>query len=208
MSATKRTLIAILLFPCAGCANRWSGGFTPAGMTARFAPGQGRVRPVEPERMNAFFQAERDRHTRRDIAAADQRAADLIAWKRRLLSALRIEDRPEDVLILGYSQFLADQVQDPYDGKLSQFASRIGSTYAVVCVSYGATFDALGMFPITTQQRSGDDNGNAAPNDARISWLAIRTKPDQFLHFVIFLRKLNEADRALLQKAYRDGYRG
>ena len=127
------------------------------------------------------------------------------AWTRRLLRALRIEDRPEEVITLGYSQFLADQAQDPYDGKLSQFASRIGSTYAVVCVSYGATFDARGMFPIATQRRSGDAHGNAAPYDSRISWLPIRTTPHQFLHFVIFLRKLNEADRALLQKAYRSG---
>jgi hypothetical protein len=177
-----------------------------------FGKRDAQVRVIEPDRLNAFFESERVRREKSTVAPEDETAADFDAWKQRFLDAMRIKERAENIVILGFSQFVEPRALDPHDGQLAKFSSKIGGDYAVTSISYKGKVDSVAMLPMTTYARSnttanawgpgGHATGIAESSGTATTWVPTRTQTDQYLHFAVVLRRLTADDIAVLRKAY------
>jgi hypothetical protein len=198
-------LLALLLTFASGCANPWKEAFepNPALGSARFPKSTSAVtvRDVEFERLRQFTEGERERRITSATAPADRTPEEKLAAKNRLLEALQLPARGDQVTVLGSSQFVsAEPLKPQSDKKLRTFAQQIGADTVVVSASYLGQAQRMDTVPVTTYTNdsyirySFDRNGRRIPrtesvNSSSTTWVPMQVTEDQYAYHAFFVRR-------------------
>jgi hypothetical protein len=190
-----------VLIGLGGCTSPWRSQFEADYALAEetFPPRQSaEVRYVEPERLDAYFAARKERLAASDIAYEDWSEEMLREEDEAFLTALRLPVDPEEVIILGRSSFVAEERLDPRAGPLAEFAAEIGADYVVASVRYLGEEERISSYPstsysnVTVRRRVKTKKGYRYVTEtgygSSTTWVPMRITVDEFLHTAYFFR--------------------
>jgi hypothetical protein len=157
----RRSLALVLLFvvpALTGCeTNRWRDTFTPNPALRDFSPPptpEVTIRTLEWERLAAFDDESRARLAQTDIPVDEWTREKQRFEFAEFLRTLRITEQPEQVLLLGSSDFISDGQPNLFTGELESFATSIGADYAVATSRHLGTRRSLIRVPVTTHSQT------------------------------------------------------
>src|SRR5437870_1166062 len=113
-----RTFLLTLALFSVGCSNPWKSSFQPnPGLAGeKFSPTDSvQIRTVEFERLQRYSESERQMRVNSTTAPQDLPPEQITAAKNRLLEALQMRERGDEVELLGYSEFASNERLDPHD---------------------------------------------------------------------------------------------
>jgi hypothetical protein len=199
--------IACIALLTVGCATPWEANFQPNPALAgqQFAPTESaQVRTVEFERLQRYAQAERRQRVASTTAPEDLPADQKLAAKNRLLETLQLQERGDEVEVLGWSEFTESEKLEPRDARLQKFAQKIGADYVVIASDYAGQVTRTVDRPMTTYSHSyatvAGPRGSKRPRTVTVSdtyttWVPMNVTEDQYFYTAAFLRKLRPQDR-------------
>lgn len=190
-------LLAVL--PLAGgCASQWEKHF-PA--TEGFADRQTaavervEIRTVPFERIRKYEEDERQLQIDSPVAPADWDASQRREAKARLLRALQLQAEPDQVDVLGWSDF--HTTQEPGLDSLRQFARKLGSDVVVVAEAPAGQVTTIQQQPVHSDQqgwvtpidRRRRYAGGYFYSDRSTTWVPIAVTENQTYYQAFFLRR-------------------
>jgi hypothetical protein len=200
-------LLIVASISCAGCASPWEKNFEPnpelAGQKLP-ATTSVEIRTIPFERYQRYVEEERKRRIQSSTAPQDLSAEAHLADKNRLLEALQLKERGDEVAVLGWSEFNTDEKLSLSDPKLRDFAQKIGADIVVIASTYAGQVTRVEDRPVTTYShgfttfthargRRGTFGGTYS--DQTTTWVPVQVTEDQFFYETIFLRSAREAQR-------------
>ncbi|WP_428939512.1 hypothetical protein [Fontivita pretiosa] len=199
-------LLASIALLAGGCASPWQSNFepNPALEGRKFAPTQSvQIRTVEPQRLQQYAQAERQRRVASTTAPQDLPPQERLAAKNRLLEALQLQERGDEVEILGWSEFKSFEKLSPRDPRLEKFAKKIGADYVIVAADYAGKVARTIDRPLTTYSHSyvtvPGGRGGRGPRtivrtDTSTTWVPMTVVEDEYFYTAAFVRKLRPGE--------------
>jgi len=190
----------LILSGAVGCASPWQSSFQPNPVLRgqKFSPSESvQVHSVEFERLQRYAAAEHKLRVESTTAPEDLPASEKSAAKDRLLEALQLKERGDQIEVLGWSEFSDDERLSPNDPKLEQFAKSIGADYVVVSSEYAGKAARTVERPMTTYSNSyvtvagprGRRGAVVSQSDTSTTWVPMNVIEDRFLYSAAFLRK-------------------
>ncbi len=182
-----------------GCANPWEKGFDPnPELRGRSFPAAQQVdlRTVEFERLQNYEKAERKLRVESKVNPADFTTTQRTEAKNRLLEALQLQERGDDVQILGWSRFLDIDQHDLRGKSLLKFAEKIGADTVVATSAYAGQINRVVDYPLSSY--SNYQTTVIGPRSRRASvysssgystvWVPTNVTENQYFHEAVFLR--------------------
>ena len=208
MMTRLRTRTLVLLLPwllLTGCSNPWKANYqpNPAYRGRAFAPTEhAEVRTIEYERFRLYAERERELSIQSATAPEDLPLAEQLAARKRLLEALQIPDPPEQVVVLGWSDFSTTEKLEPYGKESQDFARQIGADYVVITSAYLGPVATVVREPVTTYSHgyttvAPDRRGRLRTlnySDTSTTWVPVQVTEDAVHYRAFFLRKTRPAD--------------
>jgi hypothetical protein len=179
-----------------GCSSVWSTYYKPNLPTTKGPHKQtesAQVRVVEPERMFGHLEEENRRINESNIALEDEPKQARTERRGRFLLAIRLKEKPEDIVVLGYSSFFSPTVLDPRDGTLEAFARSLGADYAAVSSRFAGTGTRVISVPSTTAAYVGSPDGPSAWGTATTN-TPMLVQQAYYEYVVFYLRKLRSGE--------------
>ncbi|HEY7089777.1 MAG TPA: hypothetical protein VH518_16895 [Tepidisphaeraceae bacterium] len=198
MSAPIQSLRAsLVLLLLTGCASPWEQNFqaNPELGDTRFPPTQQvEMRVVEFDRLQRYEEAERKIRKESTTAPEDYTPEQRTAAKNRLLEALQLRERGDEIEILGWSRFAETQHLDLRGRDLSDFAKKIGADVVVASSAFAGPINRIVDVPLTTYSNF---TTFAGPRGRRVitgtghttTWVPTPVTEDQFYYEAVFLRR-------------------
>jgi hypothetical protein len=182
-----------------GCTNPWKSNFepNPEVETRQLSPTEAvQVRVVEFERLQRYSADERSRRIASTTAPQDLPPEEQLAAKNRLLEALQLRERGDEIVLLGWSEFTWPAKLE-FDSQLQGFATKIGADYVVVASEYGGMITRTIDRPITTYSHSyatvtgprGRRGRVITYSDTHTTWVPTDVTEPQYFYTAAFLRK-------------------
>jgi hypothetical protein len=199
-------ILASIAWLSGGCASPWQSSFepNPAIEGRRFGPTESvQIRTVEPQRLQHYAQAERQRRVASSTAPQDLPPEQRLAAKNRLLEALQLQERGDEVEILGWSEFKSFEKLSPRDPRLEKFAKKIGADYVIIAADYAGKVARTIDRPLTTYSHSyvtvPGGRGGRAPrtivrSDTSTTWVPMTVVEDEYFYTAAFVRKLSPGE--------------
>ena len=195
---TSASALLVLSLLLVGCANPWEKNFQPNPTlegSAKLPPTPHvDVRVVEFERLTNYENKERDERVQSATSPSDYTPEQRTAAKNRLLEALQLKERGEDIQILGWSRFMETQPLDPRDSELQEFARKIGADVVVTSVGYTGQVNRIVDYPLTSYSNfytTGRGRRGALYSGSSYStvWVPTSVTENQYYHQAVFLRR-------------------
>jgi len=191
--------IIMLTLLATGCASPWEKNFQPNPMLQhKFPPTQQvEVRVVEFERLEKYEQAEHKQRIESTTSPADYTPDQRLAAKNRLLEALQLRERDDEIEILGWSRFVDTQPRDPHDPKLLEFAQKIGADVVVASIAYTGQINRIVEYPLNSYSnyyttvvgpRGGRSSLYSGSSYSTV-WVPTAVTENQYYHQAVFLRR-------------------
>jgi hypothetical protein len=193
------TSLALITLGCSS--NPWKANFQPNPMLdERFAAAPGvEIRQVEFERLQRYENAERNQRIESATNPADYTPEQQIAAKNRLLEALQIKERGDQIQILGWSRF-ADSTPFPQlRSDLEKFARTTGADVVVASSSYAGQTTRVVDYPLTSYSnyytsvaggaRTGGRSRLYSTGGYSTTWVPTTVTENQYYHQAVFLRR-------------------
>lgn len=203
LAPIRLVALAVLAAGLIGCQpSPWESEFRAAGgarpIAARATDAPLRVREVPWERLQQTLGALEQERIASDTHPDDWSPQQKAAAKAALLRGLQISEDPEQIEILGRSDFLTTQRVRP-DDQLEAFARKIGATTVVWSTSYAGKTDVVRSEPVT-EWRSGSwspafdrDSHSRSFSENSTIWVPVVVQADQRAFTAFFLRESPEA---------------
>jgi len=193
--------IIMLLLLGTGCASPWEKNFhanpTLLRKTSYPPAPQVELRVVEFERLANYENNERQARVQNATSSADYTPQQRMAAKDRLLEALQLKERGNEIEILGWSRFVETEARDPHDADLLNFARKIGADVVVASIGYTGQVNRIVDYPLTSY--SNYYTTVVGPNGRRQSvyssggsstvWVPTAVTENQYYHQAVFLRR-------------------
>jgi len=200
MKAVNPIPIILLVALAGGCSSPWKSNYqaNPAYRDEHFAPTDSvDVRTVEYERVRQYAEHERQLRARSTTSPADYSPAERLAARKRLLEALQVSVPPEDITVLGWSEFTDTVRLDPYSKDLRDFAKSIGADMVVETSVYQGPVTTIVQQPVTTYAHGYTfgpvtRQGRAQTfdyADYSTTWVPMPVTEDQYFYQAFFLRR-------------------
>ena len=197
--AARAVLLILLSILMTGCASPWEKNFeSNAALDEKFPPsGQVEVRMVEFERLANYEKVEKQRRVESATSPFDYTPEQRIAAKNRLLEALQIAQRGDDIQILGWSRFSDTSPRDLRDAALRDFAEKIGADTVVVSIGYIGQINRVVDYPLTSYSnyyttvagRRGGRGRTYYSTESSTVWVPTTVTENQYYHQAVFLRR-------------------
>jgi hypothetical protein len=188
--------VLIAIFSCGCASNPWQKSFQPNPLLEgqKFPPTDGvQVRNVEFERMQRYAEEEKRIRVESTTSPADYTPEERTAAKNRLLEALQLRERGDEIEVLGWSEVESTQQLDPRSNMLGDFAKSIGADYVVVSSEYLGRVMTTVDRPLTTYSHvyAWGRHGRAYPlSYSDTTWVPMNVIEDRFLYTAAYLRKM------------------
>jgi hypothetical protein len=197
-------VLAVCVALLCGCASPWEKNYRPNPIyqDKHFAPTSSvSVRPVEYARVQRYVEQERAFLTASNISPADYNAEQRLAARKRLLEALQISEPPQDLFVLGWSEFTDTERLDPFSKDLRKFAEGAGADIVVVTSVYQGPVTTVVSQPVTTYAHGYGYGGArwgpygpygpAGYTDMSTTWVPMPVTEQQYFYQAFFLRRQN-----------------
>ncbi|HEX8521746.1 MAG TPA: hypothetical protein VF669_05775 [Tepidisphaeraceae bacterium] len=184
-----------------GCASPWQKNFTPnRSLAQKFPPTTSvQLRTVEFERLQNYERREKDMRVHSTTAPEDFTAAERLAAKNRLLEALQLKERGDEIQVIGWSAF-ADSEQRDLQGKdLEELAEKIGADVVVASSAYAGHVNRVVEYPLTSYSNyysndfgRGRRGGRSySGSESSTVWVPTTVSEPQYYYQAVFLRRIN-----------------
>jgi hypothetical protein len=186
----------VAIFSCGCATNPWQKSFQPNPLLEgqKFPPAESvQVRNVEFERLQRYSAQEKKIRVESTTSPADYTPEERAAAKDRLLEALQMRERGDEIEVLGWSEFESTQQLDSRSSMLSDFAKGIGADYVVVSSEYLGRVMTTVDRPLTTYSHvyAWGRRGHAYPlSYSDTTWVPMNVMEDRFLYTAAYLRKM------------------
>ena len=190
--------LLVILTLLTGCASPWEKNFQPnptLEQPGKYPPAQQvDVRVVEFERLTNYENKEREQRVQSATSPADYTPEQRAAAKNRLLEALQLKERGDEIQILGWSRFVETQPRDPRDSDLQEFARKIGADVVVTSIGYTGQVNRIVDYPLTSYSNfyttgRGRRGGLYSGSSYSTVWVPTNITENQYYHQAVFLRR-------------------
>ncbi len=156
-----------------------------------------KIREVSWDRVNQTLAEINEKLAKSDTHYDDWSPEQKSRLKAQMLKGLQVSTSPQNVDILGRSEFRTTNRVRPGDGELERFARKIGATTVIVTSSYLGTAETIRQEPVT-EYRTGtitrNSNDDSKRRDTTISesstaWVPIRVTADENAFIAFFLHE-------------------
>ena len=199
-SAAAPMIAALLLLITVGCASPWEKNFQANPMLDHKPPPTQDVqlRTVEVERLRNYEDAERKERIESTTSPADFTPEQRLAAKNRLLEALQLRERGDDIQIVGWSRFIDSEPRDPNDPELREFARTIGADVVVTSIGYVGQVSRIVDYPLTSYSNyytsvhgARRGRGTLYSGSAYSTvWVPTPVTENQYYHQAVFLHRI------------------
>jgi len=200
MKTISLALFTLTVSFAVGCASPWEHNFDRNEDLARSklpATTSVEIRTIPFERYQRYVETERNRRIESTTAPRDFSPQEKLAEKQRLLETLQIKDPPDQIDVLGWSEFTSDERLNPRDPSLEKFAKRIGADRVVVASTYAGQVTRIEDRPVTSYSQGfttftrgrGGRGRTVNYSDQSTTWVPMQVTRDQFFYEAVFLRQ-------------------
>jgi hypothetical protein len=147
---------------------------------------------VEFERLTNYENQERQERVQSATSPSDYSPEQRLAAKNRLLEALQLRERGDEIQILGWSRFMETQPLNLRDRQLREFAKKIGADVVVTSVSYTGQINRIVDYPLTSYSNfygRGRRGGSYSESSSSTVWVPTAVTENQYYHQAVFLRR-------------------
>jgi hypothetical protein len=197
MSQIKRWILVCLIL-LVGCASPWEQNFqiNPT-LESKFSPtDRVELRDVEFARLERYEKTEQKLRTESTTAPADYTSEQRESAKNRLLEALQLKDRGDEIEIIGWSRFADTTVLDLHGKELETFAKKVGADVVVSTSVFTGQVNRVVDYPLTSYSNyyttfSGPRGRQRTFTSAGHStvWVPTPVTEDQYFYEAVFLRR-------------------